>query len=302
MKIFLSSLSTDVLTSLNVIDPGLKPNVLLTYYQLARPMDYINRCRHMIGGLVLDSGAFSLNNLFPDLLMRAKESNKLFEDYKYDLVLIQKYYDFVFNFDDDFGPSSFEHNLSRLCALEARGTKPVPVVHNLANHEVSYYIDKGYTMVAIGQCLAQNRNELDVLWPVVERLYQAGIKVHLFGMTTPGIIEHVPAYSCDSKTWLDYGTRGRVLYWNQESSKLDKTEIIHIPRDEVRSSKDQGVYYRDYKYFDAFLDHIERRLGLKKRDLLGIQNERIFALINVLYFLEMEKRITNIQENMGTTF
>lgn len=302
MKIFLSSLPVNVLVALNERSPAMKPNVLLTYYDLKKPMDYIVRYRHMIGDLILDSGAFSLNNIYPNPVTRARASQSLFNGYKFDLPLIQKHYDFVFNFDDQFGPNSFQHNLLRLHDLEAVCTMPVPVVHNLANHEVEYFIDNGYGVVAIGQCHAQDREDLSILYPVVDKLYQANVDVHLFGMTTPGIISHVPAYSCDSKTWLDYGTRGRVLYWNPMNPKLDKTDLLYFPKDQEFSNDGPGVYYREYPHLDAFLAFIRSRLGLELRDLLGLQRDKYRQLVNVLYFLDLEERVTREQFVNGIKF
>ena len=301
MKIFLSSLPVSVVVALNNIDRSLRPNVLLTYYDLKRPMDHIARYRHMIGDLILDSGAFSLNNIYPNLIVRARESQKLFQKYEFDLPLVQKHYDFVFNFDDQFGPNSFSHNLSRLHALEAKCTMPVPVLHNLANHEADYFINNGYNRAAIGQCHAQDREDLAVLWPVVDKLYHADVDVHLFGMTTPGVISHVSACSCDSKTWLDYAIRGRILHWNPLNPKMDKTDIIYIPKDQ-EFNDGVGVHYNDYKHLTELKKFIESRLGIKWREMLGIQRELNRQLVNVMYFLDLEERITRQQLLNGITF
>ena len=302
MKIFLSSLPIEVLKALNVINPELNPNVLITYYGLTNQMDYVSRHRSLIGSLIMDCGAFSLNNIYRDPVARSKESNKLFAKYKFDAPLIQSNYDFLFSFDDAFDPDSFEHNLERLHDLESNGVRAVPVVHNLANEEVDYYIDHGYKVIAIGQCQGQNRENLEILWPVVDKLYSAGVRTHLFGMTSPGTISHVPAYSCDAKTWIDYAARGRVLFWNPENPKLDKTDLVYFPKNQKFPDDGPGTYYHDYPHLDAFKEYIGGKLCIELRDLLGLQREMYRKLVNVLYFLELEEMITINHRAEGIKF
>lgn len=302
MKVFLSSLPIDVLTAMNKIIPTVKPNVLLTYYGLTNQMEYVEQHRSKIGSLILDCGAFSLNNIYRDRRVRAIESDKLFAKYKFDAPLVQRHYEFIFSFDDAFEPDSFGHNLGRLKELEEGGARVVPVVHNLESDEVDYYIDHGYKIVAIGQCKAQNRENLDVLWPVVDKLYSAGVRTHLFGMTTPGIISHVPAFSSDSKTWMDYAARGRVLFWNPENPKLDKTDVIYFPKNQKFSRDVSGTYYHEYAFLEAFKEHIKAKLGLELSDLLGLERELYRKLVNVLYFLEIEEMITLNQLADGIKF
>ena len=304
MKIFLSSLNIGVLKMLHEAMPEAKPNILLTFYGLTNPMEYLKRHRHMIGDIILDCGAFSLNDL--DLTQEEFENKayKLYLQYKAYAKRAQGWYEFVFSFDDDFNPDSFEHNLKRLLEMEQIGIKSVPVMHNLSSQEEEYFIQQCYEMVAIGQCRGDDRDNLGVLWPVVDKLYNSPqkIKVHVFGMTTPKLIRHIPVYSCDSKTWLDYGSRGRVLYWNPENPGLDKTDILYFPKRQNPHSSGPGVYYHDYPYLEPFKEYIGGKLHLEIGHLLGLGHDKYRELVNVLYFLELEKMITEEQRQEGIVF
>lgn len=306
MKIYLSSLNISVIKELNRINPALKPNVLITFYGLDRPMDYTKTYRGMINGLILDCGAYSINNNNRlSLSAREIESDKFFLQYCDYAERKQKEYDFLFSFDDDFSPNGFNHNMQRLIDLEAAGVEVVPVIHNLHNHEIGFFIEAKprYPIVAIGQCQGDNRNDARVLFNAVDKLYSEGIKVHLFGITTPSLISYVPAYSCDSKAWLDYASRGRALYHNPESGFLNKEELIYFPAKQNYGDPGNAVYYKEYKHMDAFLDNIKSKLGLGLEDLIAKQTQAMsLSLVNVLYFLELEERITEDNRLRGITF
>lgn len=305
MKIFLSSLSIPVIKKMHGINPELKPNVLITFYGLKRPADYITVHRNKINGLILDCGAFSLNNKNLSSQAFSIECEKLFLQYRDYTKLTQGDYDYLFSFDDDFTSEGFDHNLQRLMDLEAAGVKAVPVIHNLHNHEIDYFIDAKpkYPLVAIGQCPADARDDVNVLFEAVDKLYRNGIKVHLFGMTAPNLISNVAAYSCDSKTWIDYASRGRVLYYNQERKTLNKEELIYFPDKENFGNPGNAVYYKDYKHLAAFKEHIGSKLGLELNDLIAAQTQAMsMNLVNVLYFMELEERITEENRLRGITF
>jgi len=306
MKIFQSSLSIPVIKKLHEINPALKPNVLITFYGLDSPMNYTKTHRGKIKDLILDCGAYSINsNKKLSIAARKIESDKLFLQYMDYTKLAQGDYDFLFSFDDDFTPNGFDHNLQRLIDLEAAGVRVVPVIHNLHNHEIDSFIDDRpkYPLVAIGQCQDDDRGDLDILFEAVNKLYRNGIRVHLFGMTTPNLISYVPAYSCDSKTWLDYAGRGRALYYNPESDSLSKEELIHFPDKEDPRNYTKATYYKNFDRMDAFKDHIGSKLNLELNDLIAEQTQAMsLDLVNALYFLELEERITEENRLMGITF
>lgn len=305
MKIFLSSLSIPVIKRLHQINPNLKPNVLITFYGLDRPVEYTKTYRSMINELILDCGAFSLNRKKLSPEAHAIECNNLFRRYRDYTQLTQDDYNFLFSFDDDFTPNGFDHNLERLMDLEAAGIFVVPVIHNLHSHEIKYFIDAKpkYPLVAIGQCKEDDRDDLGTLFEAVDPLYRNGIRVHLFGMTTPKLISHVPAYSCDSIAWLEYASRGRALYHNPNNGSLHKEELIYFPDKQDFGDPGNAVNYKEYKYMDAFLAHIKLKLDLELDDLIAEQTKAMsLNLVNVLYFMELEERITKDNQDRGITF
>ena len=303
MKIFLSSLGLDMVQAVNSLELGSKPNVLNTFYGLTNPQAYTHTHRSKIGKLILDCGAFSNNSRGLQGAELEMAHNSLAKAHLAYLKRTHQDYDMVFSMDDRFDAdfASFEHNLDRLHALEEAGVRAVPVVHNL-ERDVDYFIEKKYPVVAIGQCPGQRRTNPEVLYPVVERMYQNGIMPHLFGMASYTVLSLVPAYSCDAKTWMDYATRGLVLYWNPKSPAEDKTEKIYFPMHEGAPQQTHGVRYQDYPHLDDFKSYIGENLNLEFSDLLGLKREFNRKLVNVLYFLLLEQRLNELQAKMGITF
>ena len=305
MKIFLSSLSLSVIKKLHEINPSLKPNVLITFYGLENPKEYTRIHRNKINGLILDCGTFSLNRKKLRKESHRIECDSLFLQYKDYVKLTKDDYDFLFSFDGDFNPNGFDNNLEHLYELEAAGVRVVPVIHNLHNHEIDYFIDERpkYPIVAIGQCLADERDNLETLFEAVDKLYRNGIKVHLFGMTTPSLISYVPAYSCDSVTWMEYASRGRVLFHDPDSGVMNHEELIYFPSKQNYGDPGNAIDYRKYKHLDSFKSHIKAKLNLVVDDLIAEQTQAMsLALVNALYFMELEERITAENRLRGITF
>lgn len=294
IKVFVSSPSIVHIQEFAKRVSNYKPNVLITFYGMDKPTRYTKTNRHLIGELMLDCGAFSLHQKYKNCPMEEKKraSQELFEAYKVYTEVAQEQYDHVISMDDRFDLESMEHNLERLHELEEESVRAIPVIHNIYDdYEIAYFIDHGYKMVAIGQC--EGRDDLRVLHPVVDRFAQAGVKVHLFGMTTPKLINHVPAYSCDSKTFLDYGTRGQILFWNQENKGLDKTDVIYFPQFQETPPKEKGCYYHEYKHLEAFKRYIAHNLDLDFNELLGPKHDFYRELVNMLYFAHVEYEVNN---------
>jgi len=294
IKVFISSPSIGLIQEFTKRVSHYKPNVLITFYGMEKPTRYTIKNRHLIGELMLDCGAFSLHQKYKYRSGDEKEraSQELFEAYMVYTEAAQNQYDHVISMDDRFDLESMAHNLERLSDLEDEGVRAIPVIHNIYdNNEINYFIDQGYTKIAIGQC--DGRDDLRVLYPVVDRFFQAGIKVHLFGITTPKIINHIPAYSCDSKTFLDYGTRGQVLFWNEENKGLDKTDVIYFPKFQEEPHKQKGHYYHEYKYLEPFKRYIAHNLDLDFDELLGHDQAFYMELVNMLYFAHVEYEVNN---------
>jgi hypothetical protein len=300
IKIFLSSPQINLIQKFAELVPNYKPNVLLTFYGLKKPQIFTVKYRHLINEIMLDCGAYSLHQEFKNESVddREKASQELFNEYKIYTGVAQHQYDHIISMDDRFDPQGFQHNLDRLQEMESSGTNGViPVIHNILEgnghyDEIAHFIKAGYSKVAIGQC--KGRRDLHNLTPAVNRMKKAGIDVHLFGITSFKIINHVPAYSCDSKTFRDYGIRGQVQWWNpNKKGYLDKTDTIYFPLEQTNPPKEKGAYYHDYEYKDEFEEHIKKRLNLTIEDLLGEDDAFNRQLVNILYFAELEAAVNS---------
>ena len=278
--LYLSSPSAAAMDEVIRRCPGIKLNILLTMARMPTEYDaFLTRYGGIIDKVALDCGAFSLNNsnlgltpleLFFRLAGFAKANGQRFE--------------VIFSFDEQFGPDSFEDNQFYLLELEERGISVVPVIHNLSNHEVDTYIRTGYDYVAIGQSKRRTRPEM--LFPVVFKLHGRGIKTHLFGITDYDLVVGCPAWSCDSKSWLDDAKTGVIRFWNPAKSGDNKTDLIYFP--EVLGKRKAGTHmYNQYSHRDLFTQFIEG-YGLKMRDLLGLRAYAYRQFLGIMYYKTIE--------------
>jgi len=111
-------------------------NVLLSFaYIGGDTYDFLVTYRHMMIRVVFDSGAWSFvsgvaKHLSLDgLISYLKEHGHRFDIY--------------FNFDTDFSNHGFSHNIANQIKMEQAGLRPVPVIHNIFNREIDYYVKSG---------------------------------------------------------------------------------------------------------------------------------------------------------------
>ena len=146
MKLYHASLSLKVLLKYHESFPEKKLNVLRTFGDLNHEMKaFCKTYRDKVGSLILDSGTWTLNNAKTDLMNKINCKN--YKDY---VAEFGKHFNFYFNFDSDFLGDETETNYQNQVALEEQGLKPVPVVHDIEGNEIDHYIDKGYSIVALG--------------------------------------------------------------------------------------------------------------------------------------------------------
>jgi len=288
MKIFISSPSDAVLTELARRCPGLKLNILLTMARMpsSNIPGFFQKHGAVIESSVLDCGAFSLNKsnlgITADQLFTRLAAYALADGGRYEMV---------FSMDDTFGPDAFDANHLRLQELERLGLNVVPVIHNLKNHEVQTYINRGHEYIAIGQ--AKNRTIPMNLFPPVYKMHASGVKVHLFGITDFFLISLCPAYSCDSKSWIDDSKTGVVRFWNPNKPEVVKIDLIYFPK--KQDGKKAGTWaYTEYPDLDAFIDFIENRLGLTILEFIGKEKVLNCQMANILFYKILEEEVTKI--------
>ena len=215
---------------------------------------FLKKFDPIIGTIILDNGAFSVLNsnigmTTDQLLHKFKEHCKKHKDR----------YQIVFSPDFEFGPDGFEKNYEHFLDMEELGIDAAPVIHNLNNGEIEAYLSHHPEYMAIGQC--KGRCNPNNLFPSVYRLNNHGVKVHLFGITQFNLLAGCPAYSCDSKSWLDDATTGVVRFWNPERQEQDKTDPIYFP-DYIGQKRKGTISRYDYQYMDVFEAYAKSRLGL----------------------------------------
>jgi hypothetical protein len=212
---------------------------------------------------------------------------------------VGRYFDFYFNFDEVLSEEGFDQNYSNQLVLEAAGLKPVPVVHDSYGPEVQLYIDRGYELVALGSSEVRDA-DVGELRRIVNKFYSKGIKVHLLGCTDYVKLAYTPVYSCDSSTWNHAGSRGHIIYWNPKKLSIDKTDLVCF--DEKRAARLQRNLVGRYRYRYDVESYLEREFGYSREHLTGKQGWFYRHIVNIHYFVQLEKRIAAKHRELGYRF
>lgn len=291
MKIYLSSLGLDILKRYIQLFPDDKINVLASFAALNYDVAmFCKRYRPKIGGLILDSGVWTMNNAF------SGTEHITVEAYIAYLRVAAKYFDFVFNFDENFNADGFEQNYTNQLQIEASGFCPVPVVHDIEGDEIQIYIDRGYSRVALGSRQIKSRK---VLEQVMRRFEGTGIKIHLFGNTTLDLLAHAPIHSCDSAMWARAGGWGIIRYWNPLKEGQNKTERIYLEEYVKGNSEEEAISFSKYEYRKEFEEYLWNIFKLEYYDLIGRDRAVNKMLVNTHFFVQLEKIITDIHRKNG---
>ena len=254
---------------------------------------YCTKYRNLINSLSLDCGTFTKNN------SKNSDINITLKAYIGFLKVVEKYYDFYFNFDEDFSVNGWTTNIPIQLEIEKAGFSPVPVVHDCHGSEPDYYIDKGHKMVAIGSG-GLAKAQAEELYPMMDKFYRAGVKVHFLGAVKYKLIAFLPVWSCDSSTWNQTPGRGYVLYWNPNKRDIDKTDRIYL-EDNYPFQKGK-MYFMSYPHRTEFETYIDKELGLTYGDLMGPDWLLNRELVNLHYFCELERLVTNKHRELGFQF
>lgn len=296
MLLHISSPSIEQVVAFHALHPDKPLNVLLTFAKLQHFDDFQVVNRRKICSLVLDSSAYTSNNSEWE-----RRPKNLLGSYGTFAVYAGRYYDFIFNLDENFTPHGYEENMLNQFDLEEKGLDPVPVVHNLFNGEIERLIELGYDIIAIGQC--QNGRSFRQLESAVNRIHDAGRKVHLFGITEVGILQDLPVWSCDSSSWAQYVKYGQVMWWNDANKDWSPWDVLYFSKKQVEHDPSKGKNYFEYQFSEEFDRYIWDNLKITIDDLLGDRKEHYRALVNILFYKEMEMRITAYHRDvMGFVF
>ena len=252
MRIYLSGLTLDALLAYNQKFPAEKPNALISY---ARSSGQIHGLltihREKLGGLILDSGAYTLNN------SKTRDLALNLGGYRTYALKTQHLFDFIFNFDDDFSEDGFEHNLSNQIELESVALNPVPVIHDIYGNEIDFYLEKKYPIIALGSIQITGEAELSY---ACSRLKGSSAKIHLFGNTAYFFLGGYAIWSCDSATWSHAAGRGYILHSRIENG-LEKTHHVQFdPPIEVK--RKNRFLFTKYPYRDELEKHAPQHVRL----------------------------------------
>lgn len=289
--IYLASLFLRVLLAYHDRFPDRKLNVLRSFGMLSHE-DYAFCVKHRdkVESYILDSGAYTLN--------KAKsEAGHIIslENYMDYLKTFGHYFDFYFNFDNDFSDEGFENNQLNLKKLEEAGLNPIPVIHNIYSQEIEYYIDHGYTRIALGSPQINNIYDLEF---AMDKFEGTGVNVHLFGNTTFEYLASFPICTCDTAMWAKTGGYGYLKYWNPKKDGMDKTDRIYM--EEYMDRDDQKkVTWFNYEFREDLEKFLLETLNITYQDLMGPDGAYSKMLVNTHYFVMIEDIVNQIHRQKG---
>lgn len=301
MKIYLSSLIYTVLRELSERKPDQKPNILLSFgVEKNDDLLIMDRKRNLVNSLILDSGTFSLHAGDKDNY----EGHITLKGYGDYLSECAPKFDFHFNFDRNFTINGFADNLECLTELERRDFKPIPVVHDYYRDEIDHYIDQGYELVALGSVMEPGSNDFlrrkDDIYHAVERLIKHNIKIHVFASSTYDVLHDIPVYSSDASSWAQYAAIGRIQWWNPEKEGDDKTDLIRM-RDYTDMKKDSSYFFDEYPFRVQLQDYLDS-FGIVYENLMGEQFNVYRQVVNCMYYMELENKLTELHQKQGFPF
>jgi hypothetical protein len=291
MRIYHASLNLRTLLQYHRLYPHKKVNVLRSFGMLDHEMPgFCKDHRDKVGGLIFDSGTWTLNNAASDVATRINLPN-----YRNFLLQFADHFDHYFNFDSIFENDTDEINYQNQLALEAAGLNPVPVVHDVHRDEINYYIDKGYNIIALGSKQNGNQNVLEYAF---DQFRVAGVRVHLFGNVKFRSIANFPVWSCDTTAWAQRGKWGFIYYWNPHRESADKTDKIYLD-EYLDASKKRDFYYSNYEYRQDLDHYLYNELKITSANLYGSGGAYYKYLANLHFYFKLEELVTQIHQAKG---
>lgn len=253
--------------------------------------EFLVTYRHMMIRVILDSGAWSyVSGVAKYLSLDGLISYLQEHGHRFDIY---------FNFDTDFSDHGFNHNIANQIKMEQAGLTPVPVVHNIFNREIDYYVKSGkYNYIALGSRQVTNFNDLAY---AVYRIKKGNpdIKIHWFGGSRFDWLCQLPVASCDTTSWAEMGKYGRINYWNPNLPEFNKTHKIYTGGVMKGESMADAHHYVTYPWREDVDKYIKDVFGLTFQDLVGLDAAFNMQLINTRFYVEQERRINEERIRRG---
>lgn len=287
MKFYHAGIIRPVFSKYHALFPDKPLNILQTFGSEKTDMSFFIRNRAKFGSFIFDSGTFPAQKK-EDNTVNVETYLDYLEDYGH-------HFDFYFNFDRDFSEDGFSTNWHNQRILETAGLSPVPVLHNIYDDELEFYIDKGYQRIALGSSQVTG---VEQMVHVMRRLNGTGIKIHLFGNSKFEFLANFPIDSADSTTASKTGAYGDVLYWNPLNTGMNKTERIYL-EERIKAKVISGILYSDYKFRKEFDQFLRQTFDLTYYDLIGDQGDYNKRLVTTYYYVQLEEAVNQLHARYG---
>ncbi len=291
-KLYLSSLTSDVIERYKELKPQSELNVLVSYaykgpdsYKIFKDFQE----NDLISSVILDSGTFTAN------MSKSGNFQIDFDGFLAYAKTFNEYFDYIFNYDTDFAEKGFFTNYEFQKKAETEGVQLVPVVHDYLDQykEVQEYIDEKYPIIALGY---HKKNKiLKNIKQQAAKIKSNGLKVHLLGVSDFKILKQVNLDFADTSNWAQGPKFGSVYYFN--SSTTDSFDIINFI--DNSANKKTINLINNYKYRDKFLKYTTEDLGLKYSDLIGHHKNQNRQIVCIDHFIKMQDKL---REHYELTF
>ena len=285
MKLYQASLFLNVLKAYQKLFPNESLNVLISLaFNESERKKFIIDYRHMIASLIIDSGAWSVAQGNSNLTL-----NKVIAD----LLAFGHRCDRYFNFDVDFSNNGFATNINNQFKMEAAGLRPVPVIHNFYNYEISYYINTGkYDWLALGSSQSTQFNAIKYAVDRIKIWGNPNIKIHWFGGSSYDWLCRLPIASCDTTSWAATGTYGNIMYWNPRNPAFYKGERIYIGG-RIKKLRESEPHFQTYQWQKELKKYLYETFGFTYADLCGYDDKLNMQIVNARFYAELERRIND---------
>jgi hypothetical protein len=288
--------------------PDAKLNVLLSYgLRNSDTAGFLKTHHDRIGDLILDSGAFTLNNAKSQ---KIKDKITL-PGYAAFLKRFGSSFLFAFNYDANFGHDGFYENAENMQFLIEQGNKNiVPVMHAYTCEEADRFITDGNKLVAMGFSPEGKKNRKNIRG-FSEYFHEHGVKVHALGATNWKVLADTPVAYADSSSWVQYGKFGTVVFWNDSKAVVTGTgqtdyseccEAYYFYDDASKPRKSNKVYYDQLPETHPLPQFVEKHLKCDWFDLLNKKATDLRTMLNIHFFQKLQEKVTEHHTNNGWNF
>lgn len=292
MRIFQSSLNYSTFQLINDYCPNVRINLLRSFGQDdTSTFRILSEFPHLIDKKILDSGVYSK-------FTNPEKYKHTCQDYGVFLLKYANLFDYYFSYDEDFRELEKDElsskNEENQRYLEYQGLNPIPVLHNLEEKEVQYYIElkNKYPIVAIGS----NAISMPNFKSAVQEFKNNSIKVHAFKIGSADKLQGLPVWSADCSSHSRWTSGGRVVFFNNLTKKDTSFPFRRFTKKgQVNDDffKDNHLYHK-YKYF------LRSVVGIEFRALVKDSNYRTFA--NSIYFWWLERYVSCHNRTLNIRF